>query len=153
MTNNSEEYTDAIESSFEIYKKLDAITKSFFKKDKSFIQLVLARFKNREDRLDEFKREIMACKEKVKVLKTRRELPQDVILEEYLSLLENTVQLFLALVTVLKEAKDEKKTVPFTEYRMMVNCYRVVKRKLDSRPEVELGYALEQGEKLGLFRK
>jgi hypothetical protein len=62
MTNNSEEYTDAIESSFEIYKKLDAITKSFFKKDKSFIQLVLARFKNREDRLDEFKREIMACK-------------------------------------------------------------------------------------------
>jgi hypothetical protein len=74
-------------------------------------------------------------------------------LEEYLSLLENTVQLFLALVTVLKEAKDEKKTVPFTEYRMMVNCYRVVKRKLDSRPEVELGYALEQGEKLGLFRK
>ena len=151
--NKKKDYAEAIEKAFQIYKNLSLVDIKFFNKDKTSLQLFSTIFKHKEDNFEECLEGLSECKKDLNQLKSWKGIPEDVDFQQYIDLLGENIQLFIALITVLKEAKEAKQTISFYEYEMMINYFRTFQKRLNSREEVRIGCFLEECERRGLFGK
>lgn len=122
---------------YEIYKAYEEADREYFNKKSSLFELVKKTIKkekgiNLEDILDT----LIECKAGLKENFSNQNISTNSSIYEFLALLEKNIQLLFSLITVLKEAKKDKKTVPFSEYMMMVNYYRSFKERLSSQVNV-----------------
>ncbi len=150
MSDDKEAYTQAIVDSFQVFKIFNEIDRVYFQKDKSVLQLMLNK---NEDKSEDCLNDLLVCKQSLEKIQSRKDFPEDVLLKQYLDLFEKNIQVLTALITVLKEAKDKKEEISFIEYKMMIDSYRELKKQLDSRLEVRIGYGVEEGQRRGLFKE